>query len=84
MPSRVSSAASSSTCSSLSIRLAPSGGGGGGLEDAAPQRTWFNLHFQRAFHYCYAAIHERTIVFKAYDINGLLFDTFELTKADDR
>ena len=37
-----------------------------------------------AFHYCYAAIHDRTVVFKAYDIDGLLFDTFELTKADDR
>ncbi len=66
------------------VRYLTSGGGGGGLEDAAPQRTWFNLHFQRAFHYCYAAIHDRTIVFKAYDIDGLLFDTFELTKAEDR
>jgi hypothetical protein len=66
------------------VRYITSGGGGGGLEEAAPQRTWFNLHFQRAFHYCYAAIHDRTIVFKAYDIDGLLFDTFELTKAQDR
>jgi acid phosphatase type 7 len=66
------------------VRYLTSGGGGGGLESAAPQRTWFNLHFQRAYHYCYAAIYDRTIVFKAYDIDGLLFDTFELTKAEDR
>jgi len=66
------------------VRYITSGGGGGSLEQAAPQRTWFSLHFQRAFHYCYAAISDRTIVFKAYDIDGLLFDTFELTKAVDR
>ncbi len=66
------------------VRYITSGGGGGGLEWAAPQRTWFNLHFEHAFHYCYAAIHDRTIVFKAYDIDGELFDTFELTKAADR
>lgn len=66
------------------VRYLTSGGGGGGLEQAAPQRTWFSLHFQSVFHYCYAAISERTIVFKAYDIDGKLFDTFELTKAEDR
>jgi hypothetical protein len=66
------------------VRYLTSGGGGGSLEQAAPQRTWFSLHFQRAFHYCCAAISDRTIVFKAYDIDGLLFDTFELTKAVDR
>ncbi len=66
------------------VRYITSGGGGGSLEQAAPQRTWFSLHFQKAFHYCYAAISDRTIVFKAYDIDGLLFDTFELMKAADR
>jgi predicted phosphodiesterase len=66
------------------VRYITSGGGGGSLEQAAPQRTWFNLHFQKAYHYCYAAISDRTIVFKAYDIDGLMFDMFELTKAPDR
>jgi len=66
------------------VRYITSGGGGGGLEKAAPQRTWFNLQFTSVYHYCYAAIADRTIVFKAYDVDGKLFDTFELTKADDR
>jgi hypothetical protein len=66
------------------VRYLTSGGGGGSLEQAAPQRTWFSLHFQKAYHYCYAAISDRTIVFKAYDIDGLMFDMFELTKPADR
>lgn len=64
------------------IRYITSGGGGGGLEHPAPQRTWFSLHVNRAHHFCHAAIHDRTIVFKAYDIEGRLFDTFELVKTD--
>lgn len=66
------------------VRYVTSGGGGGHLEQAAPQRSWFSLHFQRAFHTCHAAVHDRTIVFKAYDIDGRLFDTFELTKPPGR
>lgn len=62
------------------IRYITSGGGGGHLEHPAPQRTWFSLHVQRAFHYCQAAIHDRTIVFKAFDIEGRMFDSFELKK----
>lgn len=62
------------------VRYIVSGGGGGGLEQAAPQRSWFTLHVQRGHHYCFASVHDRTIQFKAYDIEGRLFDTFELTK----
>lgn len=62
------------------VRYITSGGGGGGLEQAAPQRSWFSLHFKRAHHYCYATVHDQTIQFKAYNLDGLLFDTFELTK----
>lgn len=62
------------------VRYIVSGGGGGGLEQAAPQRSWFTLHVQRGHHYCFASVQDRTIQFKAYDVEGRLFDTFELTK----
>ncbi|MHC1766480.1 MAG: LamG-like jellyroll fold domain-containing protein [Verrucomicrobiia bacterium] len=62
------------------VRYIVSGGGGGGLEQAAPQRSWFTLHVARGHHYCFAAVHDRSIQFKAYDLEARLFDTFELTK----
>ena len=62
------------------VRYIVSGGGGGGLEQAAPQRSWFTLHVQRGHHYAFATVQDRTIQFKAYDLEGRLFDTFELTK----
>jgi acid phosphatase type 7 len=66
------------------IRYITSGGGGGGLEEPSPQRTWFSLHVNKAYHYCHVAVFDRTMVFKAYDVDGRLFDSFEMTKADDR
>jgi len=66
------------------VRYITSGGGGGHLESPAPQRTWFSLHVNKAYHYCHTVVFDRNLVFKAYEIEGRLFDTFEMTKADDR
>ncbi|MBN8246077.1 MAG: metallophosphoesterase [Verrucomicrobia bacterium] len=66
------------------VRYIVSGGGGGHLESAAPQRSWFSIHVQRGYHYGFASVFDRTIQFKAYDVDGRLFDTFELTKPADR
>jgi hypothetical protein len=62
------------------VRYIVSGGGGGGLEQAGPQRSWFTVHVQQGHHYCFATVQGRSIQFKAYDLEGRLFDTFELTK----
>ncbi len=66
------------------IRYITSGGGGGGLEHPAPNKAWFSLHVNRAHHVCYAAVHDRTLVFKAIDTDGRMFDAFELTKPEGR
>ncbi|WP_421825180.1 metallophosphoesterase [Fulvitalea axinellae] len=57
-----------------------SGGAGGGLEGFAPTRTWFSLEQQTGHHYCTFAVHDRTVIFKAIDHEGRLFDSFQLKK----
>lgn len=57
-----------------------SGGAGGGLEDFDPSRSWFTQELQTGHHYCTFAIYDQTLVFKAIDHEGRMFDTFQMTK----
>lgn len=59
-----------------------SGGGGGGLEAPAPSRTWFSKRFFSGHHICYVGINAGTLEFQAFDIEGRLFDQFEIRKPE--
>jgi predicted phosphodiesterase len=56
------------------------GGGGGGLESAAPSRVWFSKRVQRGHHVAAVAVHGKTLQLQAFDLEGRLFDTMEMTK----
>ena len=60
-----------------------SGGAGGGLEDFDPTRSWFTQELQTGHHYCTFAVFENSLVFKAIDHEGSLFDSFQMTKEAD-
>jgi predicted phosphodiesterase len=57
-----------------------SGGGGGGLENFGPTPAFFKAELRVDHHYCYATIQGGQFQFKAFDQNGMLFDSFELRK----
>lgn len=57
-----------------------SGGAGGGLEDFMPTRNWFTAELQTGHHYCTFTIFDRTLVYKAIDSDGRMFDTFQMEK----
>ena len=57
-----------------------SGGAGGGLEDFLPTRSWFTAELQTGHHYATFSIFDGTLVFKAIDSEGRMFDTFQMTK----
>ncbi|MEZ4953244.1 MAG: metallophosphoesterase [Saprospiraceae bacterium] len=57
-----------------------SGGGGGGLEDFDPARSWFTQNLKNDHHYCTFAVFDKTLVFRAVDHEGRLFDTFQMQK----
>ncbi len=56
------------------------GGAGGGLEQFAPQRTWFSAAKYRGHHFCLVAIHDGVFEFRAYDEEGRLFDLLTIRK----
>ena len=57
-----------------------SGGAGGGLETFAPTRNWFTLELEEGHHFCTFNIFENTLIFKAIDHEGRVFDSFQMTK----
>jgi phosphodiesterase/alkaline phosphatase D-like protein len=57
-----------------------SGGGGGRLEDIGPTPTFFKQEGRVDYHYCYVAIHQGTLSFKAFDQENRLFDHFTTKK----
>lgn len=57
-----------------------SGGGGGRLEDFTPTPHWFKAEQRSCYHYCYLTIHEGRLYFKAFDVEGRLFDSLTLDK----
>ncbi len=60
-----------------------SGGAGGNLEEFTPTRNWFTLDLQIVHHYCTFSVFESSLVFKAIDHEGRLFDTFQMQKAEE-
>ncbi|MGC6427521.1 MAG: metallophosphoesterase [Akkermansiaceae bacterium] len=56
------------------------GGGGGHLETPGPFRTPFGQVVQRGHHYAMVWINGRHFEYKAYDLEGRLFDQFTLRK----
>jgi predicted phosphodiesterase len=56
------------------------GGGGGHLETPGPFRTPFELIVRKGHHYSMVWINGKTLEFKAYDLEGQLFDSFRMEK----
>ncbi|MFO0929469.1 MAG: metallophosphoesterase family protein [Gemmataceae bacterium] len=57
-----------------------SGGGGGRLESFAPVPTFFKAQCRSDHHFCQVGIQGGRLCFKAFDQQGMLFDTFDLDK----
>lgn len=58
------------------------GGGGGGLETPGPFRPFFQNNVKRGHHYCMACINGGVLEFKAFDLEGRLFDYMKLEKRE--
>lgn len=59
------------------------GGAGGGLETAGPIKPWFQNTVKHGHHYCIASVNGLVLEFKAYDMEGRLFDSFSIEKSVD-
>ncbi|QDU58918.1 metallophosphoesterase [Aeoliella mucimassa] len=57
------------------------GGGGGGLETAGPIKPWFQNMVKHGHHYCLVSVNGRHMEFKAYDLEGRLFDVMTIDKS---
>lgn len=62
------------------VRYITSGGGGGRLENFAPVPTFFKAQCRSDYHFCLVTIHGGALSFKAFDQNGMLFDTFDVDR----
>ncbi len=62
------------------VRYITTGGGGGGLESAGPHRTWFAQRVYRGHHVCFAMVHDKTLIFQVFDLEGRLIDQMDITK----
>ncbi|MFW5697819.1 MAG: metallophosphoesterase, partial [Fimbriimonadaceae bacterium] len=56
------------------------GGGGGGLETPGPTRPWFSNYVRYGHHYVLVSLTENKLEYRAYDVEGRLFDTLVLEK----
>ncbi|MFO0912480.1 MAG: LamG-like jellyroll fold domain-containing protein [Pirellulales bacterium] len=56
------------------------GGGGGGLETAGPIKPYFQNNVKHGHHYCLVGVNGRTLEFKAFDLEGRLFDYLKIDK----
>jgi hypothetical protein len=57
------------------------GGGGGNLETAGPIKPYFQNNVKHGHHYCLVGINGRTLEFKAFDLEGRLFDYMKIDKS---
>jgi hypothetical protein len=62
------------------VRYIQTGGGGGNLENFTPTRNPFSSKLHRGHHYCLVSIHNRTLRFQMFDLEGRLRDMFEVRK----
>lgn len=56
------------------------GGGGGGLEAPGPIRPFFQNNVRQGHHYCFVAVHDRRLEFKAFDLENRLYDVLSIEK----